>query len=349
MKARSIAAASLVAGLLVFPSAATSGTLQQQLDSADAQARRLESAIGADNARIAEYQGRIDDLRARLVGIESSLAVERRLLDIAQTELRDARAHLEQTKVAYAMDRRTLARQLVSNYEADRPSLLDVVLDAHGFADLVERVDMLRIATRHNAQVTARLRDARDAVARQTRTLTALEARRAQITHATLIQKQQLDGVRNELLTRQLVFVRARDRKAGQLGSIRARRRALSQKLDRIEARAASLAVGSFTAGGGAYGFFPAPGTNYSVGNEPEIARRLDRLGKALHLHLIGISGYRTPEHSVEVGGFTNDPHTRGEASDTPGVEGVPEATLNRFGLTRPFGGAAEADHIQLA
>ena len=26
----------------------------------------------------------------------------------------------------------------------------------------------------------------------------------------------------------------------------------------------------------------------------------------------------------------------------------VPEATLERFGLTRPFPGAAEADHIQL-
>jgi uncharacterized protein YcbK (DUF882 family) len=71
-------------------------------------------------------------------------------------------------------------------------------------------------------------------------------------------------------------------------------------------------------------------------------------MGKALHLHLIGISGYRTPQHSVEVGGFADDPHTRGEASDTPGVEGVPEATLKQFGLTRPFGGAAEADHIQL-
>ena len=110
------------------------------------------------------------------------------------------------------------------------------------------------------------------------------------------------------------------------------------------------LATGTpFSPGGGSYGFFPAPGTNYSVGNEPIIAARLDRLGKALHLHLIGISGYRTPQHSVEVGGFANDPHTRGEASDTPGVEGVPEATLSRFGLTRPFGGAAEADHIQLA
>jgi len=48
------------------------------------------------------------------------------------------------------------------------------------------------------------------------------------------------------------------------------------------------------------------------------------------------------------VGGFANDPHTQGQASDTPGIEGVPESTLNHYGLTRPFGGAAEADHIQL-
>ena len=98
----------------------------------------------------------------------------------------------------------------------------------------------------------------------------------------------------------------------------------------------------------GIYGFFQYPGTNYSVGDEPELATRLNRLGRALHIHLIGISGYRSPQHSVEVGGFGNDPHTRGAASDTPGVEGVPEATLERFGLTRPFGGAAEANHIQL-
>ena len=84
------------------------------------------------------------------------------------------------------------------------------------------------------------------------------------------------------------------------------------------------------------------------MGDEPELATRLNRLGRALHIHLIGISGYRSPQHSVEVGGFGNDPHTQGAASDTPGVEGVPEATLERFGLTRPFGGAAEADHIQL-
>lgn len=127
-----------------------------------------------------------------------------------------------------------------------------------------------------------------------------------------------------------------------------------SQALTSAQAAAATPTGGSspygpFVPHGGQYGFFPAPGKDYSQGQEPEIAARLDALGKALHLHLVGISGYRTPAHSVAVGGFANDPHTRGQASDTPGIEGVPEATLRRFGLTRPFAGAAEADHIQLA
>lgn len=95
-------------------------------------------------------------------------------------------------------------------------------------------------------------------------------------------------------------------------------------------------------------GFVAGPGTNYTVGEEPRIAADLRRLGEYLHKTLTGISGYRTPGHSVEVGGFSNDPHTRGEASDTPGTEGVSAAILAKFGLERPFPGAAEADHMQL-
>lgn len=97
------------------------------------------------------------------------------------------------------------------------------------------------------------------------------------------------------------------------------------------------------------FGFFPEPGKDYSRGDEPAIAYRLQQLARHEHLHLIGTSGYRTPAHSVAVGGFANDPHTRGQASDTPGIEHVSEATLNRFGLTRPMpNNPKEADHIQL-
>lgn len=95
-------------------------------------------------------------------------------------------------------------------------------------------------------------------------------------------------------------------------------------------------------------GFVEAPGTNYSVGEEPILVQRLTAMAKALGIELVGISGYRSPAHSVEVGGFANDPHTRGDASDTEGAQDIPESVLERFGLTRLFPGAAEADHIQL-
>lgn len=95
-------------------------------------------------------------------------------------------------------------------------------------------------------------------------------------------------------------------------------------------------------------GFRPAPGTDYTQGDEPVIASRLDKLANYLHVTLIGISGYRTPKHSVEVGGFADDPHTRGEASDTDGAQSITEKVLEKFGLTRPFSGAQEANHIQL-
>jgi hypothetical protein len=95
-------------------------------------------------------------------------------------------------------------------------------------------------------------------------------------------------------------------------------------------------------------GFKADPGTNYTAGQEPVLANRLNVMGAHLGVLLKGISGYRSPAHSVAVGGFADDPHTRGEASDTQGTENIPKKVLNSFGLERPFPGAREANHIQL-
>jgi hypothetical protein len=180
------------------------------------------------------------------------------------------------------------------------------------------------------------------------------------------VQRDQVARLRIAVVSEQMTFVRVRSRDAAKLHALQSTRSDLQGTLRKIQAREAAARAaptsgslgapppppagggGTFSAHGGDTGFFQAAGTNYSVGSTPELAARLDQLGKALGLHLIGISGYRTPQHSVEVGGFANDPHTRGQASDTPGIEGVSEATLEQYGMTRPFGGAAEADHIQL-
>lgn len=319
--------------------------------------RALAAAgIGADTGQIQAYQGRLRDLQSRLAGTESSLAIQQRLLTHIQSELAAARARLAILRSKLAQDRRVLAAQLVAQYEPPAPDIVGVVLESHGFTDLLERVDQMRLIAHQNAAVIKVVRQEKVQVAAQAARLIEAQARQRRVTAAVLAERDQIASLKLAVLQREQVAQSDRARKQARLRQVKHQLAILQGQAAAAQQASfqattpptAGYTGGSFVSHGGDYGFFPAPGTNYSIGQELELAARLDALGKALGLHLIGISGYRTPQHSVEVGGFADDPHTRGQASDTPGIEGVPETTLNRYGLTRPFPGPAEADHIQL-
>jgi len=359
-----LALAIAVAAATVASAAPSTGELQQRISSTQQREQGVQGAIQRENARIARAQRHIDDIDAQLAGLQQQLALERAQLEQVQQQLRTERGRLLRLQATLGLDRAALARQLVAQYESPPDDVMTVVLHARGFSDLLERMDDMARLRKHNAAVTTNVLTARTAVAVEARRLAAIALRRQRIVDGAIVQRDEIARLRLQAVGEQVKIVRARTRDRGQLASLQHQEHGLQHTLSAIQAQETasgalptSGAIGGpppgvtnapFVAHGGDTGFFPAPGTNYSVGVEPIIAARLDRLGKALGLHLIGISGYRTPQHSVEVGGFANDPHTRGQASDTPGVEGVSEATLERFGLTRPFGGAAEADHIQL-
>jgi peptidoglycan hydrolase CwlO-like protein len=350
--------AALATSVVIGPVAAgsTPSSLESKIAASQSREGQVRSGIGADSHQIAGFQGSIEDLQTRLASLESSLSVERELLASIRSQLSVARTRLAALKVQLAHDRQVLIAQVVASYQSPPPDIVTVILQAHGFAELIERVDNLRAISRQNAAATTHVIEVKREVSVQAKKLAALESTHARETYAVLVQRNEVAQLHLALVNRQLQFIRARNRKSAELEELRSHKHSLEQQLSHIQARELAASgvgysgpVGEFNSTPeGAYGFFQAAGTNYSVGQEPVLAERLNTMGKALHLHLIGISGYRSPQHSVEVGGFANDPHTRGEASDTPGVEGVPEATLNRFGLTRPFPGAAEADHIQL-
>jgi peptidoglycan hydrolase CwlO-like protein len=342
----------------VVAAGSSSGALEGRIAASEARESELHSGIGADTHQIEGFQGSIDDLQTRLNALESSLDTERNLLASLRSQLRTARANLASLQVQLGRDRQVLVAQVIASYESPPPDIVTVVLEAHGFADLIERLDDLRAISRENAGETVHVAAEQKAVTAQATKLATLEASHARETSAVLVQRDEVAQLHLALVNRQLEFISARDRKSAELAPLESHRHSLEHELSTLAvselaaegvANAYTGPVGNFTSTPqGEYGFFQAPGTDYSVGEEPVLVAHLNTLGIALHLHLIGISGYRTPEHSIEVGGFANDPHTRGEASDTPGIEGVPQATLARFGLIRPFPSAAEADHIQL-
>ncbi len=360
MSSRPLAAIALPALLILAFAVGTSrGDLASRYAAGQQQAGQLQSAIQADTAKIQGFEGTIGALQARLTVINPSVAIQERLLQATKVELAGARARLQRLEAQYAHDRATLAAQLVADYESPPSTLVDVVVNARGFDDLLNRLTDLRAIANQNAGATRLVDQARLAVAAQARRLARVEAEHQRATAAVVVERDEVVQLRLSIVDRELRTSRARARQTAELNSLRATLAREAAKLEQQAEAAQNAAFASgapppggcintpFVAHGGEYGFFPAPGTNYTVNQEPVIAARLDALGKALQLHLIGISGYRTPEHSVEVGGYADDPHTRGEASDTPGVEGVPEATLEEFCLTRPFPGPREADHIQ--
>jgi peptidoglycan hydrolase CwlO-like protein len=348
--------AAAIVGLRAVPASAD---LAARYQDGQQRAQRLQQQISGESQQIQQFQGSIDSLRQRLAGVQQSVDTQEQQLRQTTNQLTAARTRLTSLRAAYARDRTELAAQLRAQYESPPPSLVNVVVNAGGFDQLVNQVSYMAKLRRSNERTVMAVQTAKRQMSVLTKRLTAVHARRKRTTAAVVTERDNLAQLKLTIVDKQIKLKQARNADSSHLTALKSRLQRQAKKLD-AEAAQAELDSGGapvaapagcintpFVAHGGEYGFFQAPGTNYSVNQEPVIAARLDALGKALKLHLIGLSGYRTPEHSVEVGGFADDPHTKGEASDTPGVEGVPESVLEQYCLTRPFPGPAEADHIQ--
>ena len=345
--------------VLALRAGPASADLSSRYASGQQRAQQLQSEINDASQRIQQFQGSISSLQQRLLGVQTSVNIQEQQLRSTTDELTSARARLTSLRAAFKRDRAALAAQLRAQYESPPPSLVNVVVSAGGFNQLVNGISDMTKLRRANAHTIAAVQTAKAQLAVETQRLEKVRARRTRSTAAVVSERDNLAQLKLAIVDKQLKVTAAKNHDATQLTALKHKLQRQANKLD-AEATQAELISGGapvaapagcintpFVAHGGEYGFFQAAGTNYSVNQEPVIAARLDALGEALKLHLIGLSGYRTPEHSVEVGGFADDPHTQGEASDTPGVEGVAESVLEQFCLTRPFPGPAEADHIQ--
>jgi hypothetical protein len=360
--ARRIVCLCLLAAVAVaLTGGSSSASLVDRYQSGQQRASQLRARLRAESQQIDGFQGSISSLQSRLTVVQNTVTTQEQLLGTVSDELGRARTRLITLRAEYVRDRQALAQQLLARYESPPPTIVNVVVDSAGFNDLVNGIRDLTAVERQNVVTTRNVAVARMAVQAQMVRLTKVQARRRRATAAVLAERDDIAQLKAAIVAKEIRAQHVKNATSASLGVLHKRLVHEAAVLDAQAARARTLSSGGavappagctngpFVPHGGEFGFFQAADTNYSVNQEPIIAARLDQLGKSLQLHLVGISGYRSPEHSVAVGGFPNDPHTRGEASDTPGVEGVPESTLNQFCLTRPFGGAAEADHIQLS
>ena len=209
------------------------GQVQSRQQDLSASIDKLSQLIGSLDAQIALVQSReaavrseLDHDRVVLAATQAALGREKRLVALLRARL--------------ARSRFLLARQLVSSYEVDRPDLISVVLDAHGFADLLEQFDFLRLAEQQQQSIIAITRTTKARADAATRRLAKLEATDRAITEATEIRVRALAGMNALLQSRQAALQQARAAREAALAASRATGRQLETAISRVEAQQAA-------------------------------------------------------------------------------------------------------------
>ena len=232
----------------VLPLGSSGQTLQQKIDRGRAKIdqhkgreRVLTSQVSAFTSRINSLQSDITVLQTKQVRLQSSLDAKRAELAQIQEDLRRERLRLARLKRRLAEARVELANRLVQMYKEDSPDVVTVVLEADGFADLLERTEFLQRTSAQDARIIYRVRDAKAETKATAERLDRLEQRAEKIAEAIEAEVNQVVEVKGQLVARQENYASARSGKAQLLANTQASRHDIEEHVDSLEREQAAV------------------------------------------------------------------------------------------------------------
>ena len=160
------AAAAALLVLLFGGSVAPAEDLQSKLESKEeklshVRARRgvLTTTISSYGNRIEALTGQVATLRTEESAVRGRLDAKQAELDHALSELGVARKHLVVLKARLHRALVTLRERLVAIYETGNPNLLNVILSAENYGNLVDRAEYLNRLNGMDEAVVGRVRE----------------------------------------------------------------------------------------------------------------------------------------------------------------------------------------------
>jgi peptidoglycan hydrolase CwlO-like protein len=242
LRGLAVLAVLLAAALAPAWTSADEGGLRHSIDRGKARERslagaaahlgRLEAAMGREVAvlerRLGEAQAQMDAAQARLAVTQGRLGAERSRLRRLRARLAESRTRLE-----------ALLRE---RYMGEHPTLVTVVLDSRGFADLLERMTFLRRVEEADTEIVGVVRRARGDAAREARVLARLQRRQAAAAADVAHERDALAGMRAAADERRATLAEARAARLAALHATRADRRRAQRTLSRLLARRARAA-----------------------------------------------------------------------------------------------------------
>jgi peptidoglycan hydrolase CwlO-like protein len=231
-------AAMLASGLV--PS--SSGDLESKISANQSAAGSLRAQIKAETQRIEQTANGLASAQARLATLQQQLDQRITELRSVQTQLLAARSRLVDLENYLRRASAVLAANLRAQYEGAQPDLMTVILNSHGFADLLEQVRFMQKVGHQDTQIVRATKAARTAVFHEAVRLGTLEERDRTLTNDVLHQRNQVAAIQVALLRQKITEVSERAGTQAKLASVNSRISSLRTKLNQLEQRAAAEA-----------------------------------------------------------------------------------------------------------
>jgi murein DD-endopeptidase MepM/ murein hydrolase activator NlpD len=233
---------------LVLPMPGLSAPLSERIDQTRTlvQSKKykehvLSETIANYNVRIDALQGDINVLQRKQSRVQASLDQKRAELLEVRGKLEQARERLVRLRKELVVAEDALANRLVELYKADEPDALTVVLQADGFADLLERTEFLERVSEQDQAIIERVRVLKAEAKKQKELLAELEQRVEDAANAILAQRNELARAKNQLVGSRNELAGVRNDRRAVLSQVQDSRIKLEGDLRALEAQQARV------------------------------------------------------------------------------------------------------------
>jgi hypothetical protein len=214
-------------------------TLRSQIQGRRGQEQTLKGAL-ARLGRLERASAReVSILERRVAAVQAELSQAEALLADTVRRRNHERARALRLRARLAESRTQLATLLRERYAGGKPDFVTVVLQADGFARLLETVDFIKRVQKQDARILDTVRDARGESVVEKRVLARLTAERRDAAEIVRRRHDALASIAAGLRARRAALAQARAARAAALRSSRASRGRAQRALTRLLAQRA--------------------------------------------------------------------------------------------------------------
>jgi peptidoglycan hydrolase CwlO-like protein len=238
LKRLTVASASIAALACGIVISSSSADLQTQIQANKSAAASLQDQISSETSQIEKTAGGVATAKQNLVAVQEDLEQHVTELQQVQTEVMQARDRLLALEKRLRVASKDLAANLRTAYESGSPSVVDAILNAHGFSNLLNQVNYIKRAQQQDTQIVSFTQHARTRVMHESKSLYRLELKDRSLTNEIHNQRNQAAAIEIGLTNQQLAEENQRSDAQSKLSNVNSKTQELTEKLHEEEVAA---------------------------------------------------------------------------------------------------------------